>query len=56
MPKYQAYNPKTKAWVKYEFTKDGVKWLDVKEKMPKKPFKGVPIKGNTMKTQAKKLR
>ena len=42
MPEYQSYNKKTKAWVKYHFTKDGIKFTDVKQRQPKKPFKGVP--------------
>lgn len=46
MPIYQAFNPKTNAWVKYEFSKNGVVWKDVKQREPKKPFKNVPIKGN----------
>ena len=45
MPIYQSYNPKIKAWVKYEFTKKGIKFKDVKQKEPKKPFKGIPKKG-----------
>jgi len=45
MPKYQAYNRKTQAWVKYEFTKQGIRFMDVKQKQPNKPFKDVPIKG-----------
>lgn len=43
--KYQAYNPKTKAWVKYCFDKGGFKPLDVKQKNPTKPFKGIPKRG-----------
>lgn len=43
---YQAYNSKTKAWVKYCFGKKGAKVLNVKEREPKKPFKGIPIRGN----------
>lgn len=42
---YQAYNKRTKAWVKYKFTKNGIKWLDVKQREPQKPFKGVPKRG-----------
>ncbi len=49
MPVYQAYNPNIKAWVKYDFTKKGVRWLDVKQREPKKPFKGVPKKGKKRK-------
>ncbi len=44
MPVYQSYNKRIGAWVKYEFTKKGVKWKNVKEREPKKPFKGVPKK------------
>jgi len=46
MPIRQAWNPKIKAWVKYEFTKDGFKVTDVKEREPKTPFKGIKIGGN----------
>lgn len=46
MPKYQAYNPKTKAWVKYEKYDGKTKILNVKQKEPGKPFKGVPKRGN----------
>jgi len=42
---YQAFNPKTKAWLKYEIGKDGFKPLDVKQRNPLVPFKGVKIKG-----------
>ena len=45
MPIYQAWNPKSKAWIKYHFTKEGFKPMDVKQIKPKIPFKGVPIKG-----------
>ena len=45
MPIYQAFNKRTKAWVKYEFTKKGWKVLDVKQREPTKPFKGVPKRG-----------
>jgi len=46
MPVYQAYNGRIKAWVKYHFVKDGrVEILNVKQREPKKPFKGVPKKG-----------
>jgi len=44
MPIYQSYNKRINAWVKYEFTKKGWKPLDVKQKEPKKPFKGIPKK------------
>jgi hypothetical protein len=46
MPKYQAYNNRINAWVKYEFTSSGIAWKDVKQRQPKKPFKNVKIKGN----------
>jgi len=45
MPIYQAYNGRIKAWVKYHFTKKGVEILDVKQREPQKPFKGVPKRG-----------
>ena len=41
MVEYQSYNKKTKAWVKYDVTNKGTKILNVKQKEPKKPFKGV---------------
>ncbi|MFW6225646.1 MAG: hypothetical protein ACOC3V_01640 [bacterium] len=45
MPTYQSFNKKIGAWVKYEFTKDGIKFKDVKERKPKIPFKDVIKKG-----------
>jgi len=46
MPIYQAFNNKIKAWVKYSFESGkGFTPLDVKQKEPLKPFKGVPKKG-----------
>jgi len=45
MPIYQAFNKKIKAWVKYEFTKEGIKFKDVKQREPTKPFKGILKKG-----------
>jgi len=45
MPIYQAWNPRAKAYVKYEFSKGGFKPLDVKQKLPDVPFKNIPIKG-----------
>lgn len=45
MPIYQAYNKRNKAWVKYEFTNKGWKALDVKQREPMKPFRGIPKKG-----------
>jgi len=45
MPIYQAYNKKIGAWVKYHFAKGkGFEVKDVKQRNPKKPFKGVPKK------------
>ena len=44
MPKYQALNKKTDRWVKFEFTKQGVRFLDVKQRNPTKPFKKVKIR------------
>ncbi len=41
MPILQTFNKKTKAWVKFKFTKKGVKFLDVKQRNPTKPFKGI---------------
>jgi len=43
--KYQAWNPKSKSWVKYEFGKFGFKPVDVKQVKPSVPFKSVPIRG-----------
>lgn len=46
MPTYQAYNKKIGAWVKYRFeTGKGFTPLDVKQKVPIKPFKNIKIKG-----------
>lgn len=45
MPVYQAYNGKINAWVKYHFTKKGSKMINVKQREPEKPFKGVPKRG-----------
>ena len=45
MPIYQTYNKKIKAWVKYHFTKNGVKFTDVKQREPTKPFKGILKRG-----------
>ena len=40
----QAWNPKTKRWVKYDFSlPSGFIPLDVKQRNPTIPFKGVPI-------------
>jgi len=47
MPIYQAYNPRNNSWVKYKFTKKkGFMALDVKQKEPGIPFKGIKIRGN----------
>lgn len=43
MPILQSFNRRTKAWVKFKFTKKGVKFLDVKQRNPTKPFKGIKI-------------
>jgi len=37
----QVYNKKTKAWVKMKITGKGSKILDVKQRNPTKPFKGI---------------
>ena len=42
MPIRQAFNKKIDAWVKYDFTKGkGFTVLDVKQRRPQVPFKGV---------------
>jgi len=47
MPIYQAYNKKSKRWVKYHFVKGkGFEVVDVKQRQPKKPFKNIPKKGD----------
>ena len=43
MPIYQKFNPKIDAYVKMEFTSKGVKFFDVKQKEPLKPFKGIKV-------------
>lgn len=45
MPTYQSFNPRIKAWVKYKFGNGGWKPLDVKQREPLVPFRGVPKKG-----------
>jgi len=46
MPIYQAYNKKSKSWVKYHFKKKkGFEVVDVKQKNSLVPFIGIPIKG-----------
>jgi len=45
MEVFQSFNPKTKAWVKYQKAKDGkTKILNVKQKNPGTPFVGVTKK------------
>jgi uncharacterized protein YxeA len=46
MPKtFQRFNKRNNAYVKMREKKNGsVTIINVKERMPKKPFKGVPIK------------
>jgi hypothetical protein len=41
MPILQKFNKRTQAWVKVKFTKSGTKFLDVKQRNPKVPFKGI---------------
>ena len=42
MPILQTFNKKTNAWVKFKFVKGGkVKFLDVKQRQPAVPFKGI---------------
>lgn len=46
MPVYQAWNPKSKHWVKYHWEKDtGFRPIDVKQRDPHIPFKGVIKRG-----------
>ena len=46
MPIYQAFNSRIDAWVKYKFESGvGFRALDVKQRMPSVPFKGIKIKG-----------
>ena len=42
---FQSFNPRTDAWVKYKVEGGRSKILNVKQKDPAKPFKGVKIKG-----------
>ena len=44
MPIYQAFNKKTKRWVKYHFTEEGIKFFDVKQRELQVPFKNVKIR------------
>ena len=41
--KYQGYNKRIGAYVKYKFIGQKVEITDVKQREPKKPFKGVKI-------------
>lgn len=45
MPVYQAYNKRTKAWVKYKTYGKKTKIVNVKQQDPEKKFKGVTVKG-----------
>jgi len=45
MPIYQAYNRRSKVWVKYKITSKGFKPLDVKQRNPSIKFKGVKVRG-----------
>lgn len=54
MPVYQAFNKRIGAWVKYDFKKGKndntyANFFDVKEKEPRKPFKGVKKRGQGLK-------
>lgn len=43
MPVRQSFNKRLGAWVKFDFVKGkGFKVTDVKQRNPKKPFKGIP--------------
>ena len=44
MPIKQTFNKKIGAWVKFKVTSKGSKILDVKQKKPKVPFKGITKK------------
>ncbi len=44
MPIIQKFNKRNNAWVKIKITSKGSKILDVKQKKPKIPFKGIPKK------------
>jgi len=45
----QAYNGKTKRWVKYKVDSNGWRVTDVKTSKPQTPFKGVEKAGNKRK-------
>lgn len=47
-PIFQAYNKRTKSWVKYKTYGKKSKILDVKEKDSKKMFKGVKVRGKRL--------
>jgi len=44
MPLEQAFNKRTRAWVKYEKYGKRTKIVNVKQKNPAVPFKGVKIR------------
>ena len=53
MPILQSYNKRNNAWVKYKFIKGKkggrtIKVLNVKQRNPKVPFKGVKIASTSM--------
>jgi hypothetical protein len=41
---FQKFNSKTQRYVKFKETKNGAEIVDVKQKLPKVPFKGVRVK------------
>jgi len=45
MPIRQAFNPKTKRWVKYHFVDGKPRIIQVKKQNPCEPFRNVPVKG-----------
>lgn len=50
MPIRQAYNKRTKSWVKYHFVKGkGFEVLDMKQNKSKIPFKNIKISGKKRK-------
>jgi len=44
MPKFQTFNGKTGAWVKYVTKKKKSRIIDVKQRQPRVPFKNIEIK------------
>jgi hypothetical protein len=44
MPVFQVFNKRTNAWIKYKKYGKKTKILDVKQKNPSKPFKGIKKK------------